>query len=359
MFECPDLVAALPRCVQIVSRDNLVGMKSFRSLSFLFSLLGAIRAMAAAQLDTNAQVATQSPFRFGAVSGQSMGLWEGNRPVLVYNHGVISNSNAPSQPGRATYFHPIYGLDGEALTDDFPKDHDYHRGLYWAWPHIKTVDHEYDLWSLRGIRSEFRRWLALETNSNLAILAVQNAWLTGDQEVMLETVRVEIHRASAQSRAIDLELTWSPIGQPISLWGAPGKSYGGLTLRFGPRSKTIITVPSGRASEDLVMMKLPWADFCGDLNKAQGGLSGAAIFVHPQHPDFPPTWMTRHYGMLAVGWPGVEPKTFPAGKSFSCSYRLWIHRNALSSAEIQKAYDAYCAEAKTAIRTDHSESSDK
>ena len=56
-----------------------------------------------------------------------------------------------------------------------------------------------------------------------------------------------------------------------------------------------------------------------------------------------------HYGMLAVGWPGVEPKTFPAGKSFSCRYRLWIHRNALSSAEIQKAYDAYCAEAKTAI----------
>jgi len=32
--------------------------------------------------------------------------------------------------------------------------------------------------------------------------------------------------------------------------------------------------------------KLPWADFSGDLNRNAAGLSGAAVFVHPDHPDF-------------------------------------------------------------------------
>ena len=229
------------------------------------------------------------------------------------------------------------------LTDDFPKDHVYHRGLYWAWSHIRIAGQEYDFWSLRGIRYQFQRWLAREVSGSKAVLGVENGWFVGDKQVMREKLSVVVHPAASDSRSIDVELTWTPVDQPITLSGAEGKSYGGLTLRFGPRSKTIITVPTGRASEDLLVTKLPWADFSGDLNKNTGQFSGAAVFVHPEHPDYPPTWMTRHYGLLAVGWPGVTPQTFPAGKSFSCRYRLWIHRGAPDAAEIQKAYDSYCA----------------
>jgi hypothetical protein len=311
-----------------------------------FGLLSQICSLSAPGPETKSSAASQTQFRFEAVSDKSMGLWEGDRPVLVYNHGTMSSASAPNAPSRSTYLHPLYGLDGEVLTDDFPKDHDYHRGLYWAWPHIKIADQEYDLWSLRGIRFEFRRWLARETKPNMAVFGMENAWLVGDKRVMAEKVRIEVHPASSQSRAIDLELTWTPTDRPITLWGAPGKSYGGLTLRFGPRSKTIITVPTGHTSEDLLATKLPWADLSGDLNKATNGPSGAAVFVHPEHPDYPPTWMTRNYGVLAVGWPGVASQTFPAGKPFSCRYRLWIHRGVLEAAEIQKAYEAYCATTK-------------
>ena len=226
------------------------------------------------------------------------------------------------------------------------KDHDYHRGLYWAWPHIKIGSQEFDLWSMRGIRYEFQRWLAQETKPNTAVLGVENGWFVGDKQVMREKAWIKVHPGPSESRSIDIELTWTPTDQSITLWGAEGKSYGGLTLRFGPRSKTIITVPTGRTSEDLVVTKLPWADLSGDLNRNTAGLSGAAVFVHPEHPDFPLTWMTRHYGLLAVGWPGVTPQTFPAGKPSACRYRLWIHRGAPEAAEIQKAYEAYGATIK-------------
>ena len=172
-------------------------------------------------------------------------------------------------------------------------------------------------------------------------MAAVNGWFVADRQVMTEKVRIEVHPASQESRAIDVELTWSPTDRPITLLGAPDKSYGGLTLRFGPRTNTIITVPTGRTKEDLVVTQLPWADFTGDLVKDR--LSGAAIFVHPSHPDYPPTWMTRHYGVLAVGWPGVSPQTLVPGQLVTCRYRVWIHREPPEAAKIQEAYEAYRA----------------
>jgi hypothetical protein len=291
-----------------------------------------------------------SAFRFKAVSEQSLGLWEGDKPVLVYNHGPISR---PGARARACYFHPIHGLDGEVLTDDFPKDHVYHRGMYWAWPHIKIGEREYELWTARGdLEQRFVRWLAKDAGAGGAKLGIENGWFVGDKQHVREEVWLEIEPLRTGSRTIDIELSWTPIDAPLTLRGAEGKSYGGFNFRFGPRTNTVITVPekaelpdgiqapAGRISGDLLMTRLPWADFTGDFERA-GGTSGASIFVHPEHRDYPPTWMARHYGLVSVGWPGVDAQTFPAGQSIVCRYRLWIHRGAPGAAEIQKAYDEY------------------
>ena len=285
-----------------------------------------------------------APFRIEPLNKNSLGIWEGDKPVLVYNHGDITNASAPTARSHSGYIHPIHGLDGEILTGDFPADHVYHRGLYWAWSHIKIHDKEYDLWSLRGIRIGFERWLEREAKGETAVLGVENGWFVGDKKVMHEQVRLRVHRAETNSRSIDLDLSWTPTDQAVTLWGAPEKSYGGLTLRFGKRTKTIVTVPSGRAPEDLLMTKLPWADLSGDLSPNR--ISGAAVFVHPKHPDYPPEWMTRDYGVLAVGWPGVKAQTIAPGQTITCRYRIWLHRDNPEAAEIQKAYDAFCAPAQ-------------
>jgi hypothetical protein len=117
---------------------------------------------------------------------------------------------------------------------------------------------------------------------------------------MQEELWLDVRPASAGGRNIDVAITWTPTVQPITLSGAAGKSYGGFSLRFAPRRNTVITVPDGRASDDLLITKLPWADLSAQFNDAPAA-SGAAVFVHPSHPDFPPEWMTRDYGLLAVG----------------------------------------------------------
>jgi hypothetical protein len=272
-----------------------------------------------------------------------LGLWQGNRPVLVYNHGAQAKPGIPAARARSSYIHPLYGLDGEVLTDDFPSDHSHHRGLFWAWPHVIVGGQHFDMWMLKGIEPRFERWIVRETGPDTAVLGVDNGWFTGIRQVMSERLLLRVHRATDEGRAIDLDFTWTAVDRPITLAGAEGKSYGGLTFRFAPGADTVITVPSERTRDDLYMTRLSWTDLTR-VWPSQRTTSGAAIFVHPSHPDYPPTWLTRHYGVLCLGWPGVRPRTLAVGEPVRCQYRVWIHRGQPDPDRLGKSFATYAVE---------------
>jgi sugar phosphate isomerase/epimerase len=70
-------------------------------------------------------------------------------------------------------------------------------------------------------------------------------------------------------------------------------------------------------------------------------MAGASIFVNASHPDYPPMWLTRHYGVLCLGWPGVVPRWFPKGQPIRCQYRVWIHGGQPGVAELQRQHGLY------------------
>jgi hypothetical protein len=285
------------------------------------------------------------PLTFKEITDASLGLFEGEKPVMTYNHGAITDPKVPESDPRRTracYVHPVWGLNGEALTDDFPKDHYHHHGIYWAWPHVGIDGQEYDLWVYGNIRQQFVKWICRETGPVAAVLAVENGWFVGDRKVMIERVWMRSFTATDGGRTLDFELTWIPVDKAVTLRGAEGKSYGGLNLRFAPREDTVITVPTGPAKEDLPDTPLAWADLTGKFAGAPGP-SGAAVLIDPGHPNYPPTWLTRHYGILCVGWPGVKPQTFEPGKPIRLNDRVWVHKEAVDTASLQQAYDAYKA----------------
>lgn len=289
-------------------------------------------------------------FDFRQISKASLGLWERDRPVLVYNHGQIINQDVPEEDHRrerACYIHPLWGLNNEILTDDFPTDHYHHHGIFWAWPHVGIGGQEYDLWTHRGIKQKFIRSVHREAGPIASVLAVKNGWYVGDKQVMTEQVWMRIYKADSNSRVIEISLLFSPTDQPVTLQGAQGKSYGGLTMRFAPpsRKETIITVPNGQTKDDLPDTPLAWADFTTQFGSAQKR-SGAAIFVHPDHPNFPPTWLTRYYGPLCIGWPGVNAKTFQPGESFRLNYRFWIHKNPADLSQLKQEHQSYLSSTK-------------
>lgn len=283
------------------------------------------------------------------LNDKSVQIADGDQPVLVYNFGVITNESIPEKEHRrirACYVHPVYGLSGELLTDDFPRDHYHHHGIFWTWPHVSVDGVEHDLWAGNTIRQQFVKWLAKESGPAAAVLGVENGWFVGDKKVMIERVWLHVYRAAGDARAVDIDLTLIPTDKPVTLWGAEGKSYGGLTVRFKPPvpriPETVITTPSGPASGDLTTTILRWADFTTKFD-GRDAPSGAAIFIAPDHPDYPPEWLLRYYGPLCVGWPGVAPETLEPGKAVKMSYRFWIHKDAVGTSVLSRAYSAYLA----------------
>ena len=87
-------------------------------------------------------------------------ITEAGKPVLRYNYqtiepGEILKSIAPGNliyaRARSNYLHPLYGLGGEVLTQDWSVDHPHHRGIYWAWPEVDWRGQRGDLHALQRV----------------------------------------------------------------------------------------------------------------------------------------------------------------------------------------------------------------
>lgn len=295
--------------------------------------------------------ACADPFSIEEKDSRSVVISEGGKPVLCYNFGETTCEKLKERDerrSRACYVHPIWGLDGEVLTDDYPADHPHHHGIFWTWPHIEIDGKHYQTWIDDGkIEPRFVRWIDRTATDSEAKLAVENGWFIGEKQVMREEVRIQVHPATDDSRAIDFTLTFTPIDRPITLRGAEGKSYGGITARFHviPDTMAELRTTEGLAKSDLPDTRFEWVDLMRKPNETFAGKKisggGAALFVSPDHPDYPPTWLARHYGALCVGYPGVESKTFEPGVPFTLRYRILVHQKTFDAKEIQNRYESY------------------
>jgi len=68
---------------------------------------------------------------------QGVEISEKGRKVLFYQEQPKS---LDGKYERAGYVHPLYSLNEKVLTDDFPADHPFHRGIFWAWHQIVLKD---------------------------------------------------------------------------------------------------------------------------------------------------------------------------------------------------------------------------
>lgn len=337
-------------------------------------------------------------------------LRDGEKVVFSYRYSFLEHENVPktdSRRGAGCYLYPLNGVDGENLTDLAPKDHYHHRGVFWTWPAVGVWEadgtkREYDLWTTNApIRQRFVRFLDRptiagneESGGEFAEFAVENGWFVGPnatktdaeldptakdgqngervgeriaenaplygEKVVTEIVRVKTGPIETfegvRCRSVDVEIVLIPNEKPISLRGAEGKSYGGLTIRFRPVGKNgedrFILTDEGLAKGDMPEKPLRWADFTsrfGAVDKETGektALSGAAIFLSPNFPDFPPTWLTRYYGPLCVGWPGVVEQKFEPGERIEMRARIWLHEGLVAKETLQKAFERWAEEEK-------------
>ncbi|NLO31819.1 MAG: hypothetical protein GX117_00470 [Candidatus Hydrogenedentes bacterium] len=282
--------------------------------------------------------------------GQTIQIMENDTPVLHYRYVPGERPFIVSEGyRRAAYIHPLFGLDGEPLTQDFPLDHFHHRGIFWAWPDSSLGERRADIWLLDGIREIHKDWVVREAHENQAALGAVTHWVyddAPDKPVMEETMRMVVHAAQKDSRAIDFELSFKNISDEVfTLRGSQTdhKGYGGFCIRpDASRAPFLFTSAAGESPDDLLELNSPWVDISYVKKKKSKDYSGTAIFQHPHNPGYPhPGWILRHYGFLGQSWPHREDHVMKPGDSFTLRYRLFIHRGNAAEADVAGAFHGY------------------
>lgn len=268
-----------------------------------------------------AALAAGEPFRFVEISPASLELREGDRPVFVYNHGMILKPGMKEEYRRSSYVHPLYAPDGTVLTDDFPEDHPHHRGICWTWPVVRFEGQTYDVWALVGMRQRFLRWLARDASADRARLKVQNGWFAGERQAVKEVVEFLVSPASEGRRTIDFALCLEALDRPVEIAGREKKGYGGLGIRFAPRQETVIRTDAGVESGDSDLVTHRWAELSALF---AGRPAGARIEIDPANPGAPNGWCLRHYGYVAVSWPGTQSFTLAPKQPLALRYRITV-----------------------------------
>jgi hypothetical protein len=277
-------------------------------------------------------------FNFVESSDGRLALLEEDSPVLTYNFGIQSSSGVPEDRRRSTYIHPVYDLDGNVLTDDFPADHYHHRGLSWMWPNVWVGEARHDLWHIQGVRQQFEGWLVRDVGPVCATLGVKNIWEVEGETIAHEWVWLRAFQSNEQGRVLDLSLTWQPTRERIRLRGADDRAYGGLCFRLAPREEEKIFSPEGwmRTNSDLV--PLTWADYSARFGGSDK-FSGVSILQHSQNPGYPAGWCLRYYGFLGVSWPGEEIVTISPGEKLTLKFRIWIHRGNAEEGRVKEVFE--------------------
>ena len=275
-------------------------------------------------------------------SAGTLTVMDGERPVLTYRYGDQLPAALDAKQTRSSYIQPLYSLDGEVLTADFPSDHLHHHGLFWAWPFVEVRGVRTSNWEPAepSLRQHFARWIRREADRKGARIVIENVWKLAERETVVEeTVTFDVHRASSESRAIDVEIVLKPLGGPVGLRGAAdaNKGYGGFCFRGGPLfTGAAMTTDEGPLEADSTGKTFRWAD----LSTAQQGI---AIFVSPDHPGYPVAWLIRnsYAGVLNPSWPGLPGTTLAADVPVILRYRVYIHRGDCASGRVKEAFEAY------------------
>lgn len=261
----------------------------------------------------------------------TMTIRDGKADVLVYRYGDQLKEGVDPKFTRSGYIHPLYGLDGQVLTDDFPADHFHHHGLFWAWPVVKTRDVVTGNWEVQTppLRQRFIRWAVKTISLGVAELAAENEWILGvEEKVARENVLIRVWPApaEAQERQIYIQIVLEAFGGPLELQGAPdqNKGYGGLCVRGSPLfTGAVMTTDKGILKADVVNTPFRWAG----LSAKDVGLT---IEILPEHPGPEVPWLIRNSygGVLNPSWPGLKPAVLKPGEPVRMSYRLRITRGA-------------------------------
>jgi hypothetical protein len=257
---------------------------------------------------------------------------EGEKPVLFYRTAPKAMPNGTY--ARANYCHPVYGLDNQVMTEDFPADHLHHRGIFWAW-HQVYVDNVPmgDMWACQDFTWDIHSIQILPSRSDAAALKAgvywkSSRWKEGREPFAQETVTIRVHKTVHETRLIDFDIEILALEEGMRLGGSNDvKGYGGFSTRIILPTDIQMSDSNGPVTpQNTAVAAGDWMNFFGTFGDTA---SNFTILVHPSHPGHPRAWILRKSGSAQnLAYPGREPIPVSTRTPLVLRYRLVLHKNA-------------------------------
>lgn len=266
---------------------------------------------------------------------------EGNDSIFFYQK---SPKDLDGKYSRCNYIHPLYGIDGARLTEDFPADHLHHRGVFWAWHQI-LVDNQSlsDGWELKNFQQkvsdfEFR----LQKGNGIIISSIDwksPVWKEGKEPYLREETRITLYPKSGNYRRIDFEINLRDLTDRLLIGGSDDeKGYSGFSVRLKlPENIAFwgnkgLIEPTTNAVDDGNAMKIT-----GSYLK-NGGKGGVVIWSNPSNPEPATSWILRRKAsMQNAAYPGRTPVAIPVDQPLVLKYSLLVFQGDMNAKQIKKA----------------------
>jgi hypothetical protein len=278
----------------------------------------------------------------------SLALRQGGEIVWRFNFGT--NETKPS-------FHPLAVAGGPTLSCYRPKDHPWHRGLWFSWKYINKVNYwEEDKKTGRPEgKTEWHPPL-LETHPDFSARFVLDLdYHPTNGPVVLTEHRVIAISAPDQTGAynLDWDMTFRAVGEKVVLDRAPPVDengvnrpggYAGLGLRGAEdlREAQVVTGDGPvKYENNRFRGKAPALDFSGVIG---GRAAGVAFLDNAANLNSPTPWYVVNNPPMYYISPAVityKPETLARGETLELRYRVVAHPGRWTPEELRRAAASY------------------
>lgn len=263
---------------------------------------------------------------------------EGRKKVLFYQ---LAPSSLRGKFERANYIHPLYGIDGAVLTEDFPEDHRHHRGIFWAWHQVLLGGRPMgDAWECRDFNWKVTSAEALPSDT-LMLLKTAVEWSSPSYTdvggvpipFMAEEASIRIHPEVSDYRIIEFRILLRALLPDVRIGGSQDeKGYGGFSLRLKLPDDLQFTAQKGAVTPTVEPVRAgKWMQVSGSLGK-DGKQAGVIIISDNDPQEEQVAWILRNKdSMQNQAFPGSDTIPVSQENPLILNYRLLIYGGSLPS----------------------------
>lgn len=274
------------------------------------------------------------------------------QPLFRY----VYQPTTPAFESPKPYFHPLYTLDGNLVTNFRPHDHLWHHGLAMTmavlsnenfWGGASYVHGEGYVPLPNNGQMAHQRWDEIVVDADNIRFSESLTWISYAGESWLNEKRVfEVSEINAEAGYWTLDFTTSltntrgedlVFGSPTTK-GRPMAGYGSLFWR-GPRSFYMgdVLAAGGLEGPDVMGQPAAWLAFNGK-HDGTGDTSTLIFIDQPENPRYPNKWFIRAVPFAAVSYSFMfdEEYVLPPEDTLRLHYQLVIANGTWSRDEIER-----------------------